>query len=84
MVLPVANARQDTTVQRAHQTKLHVQEVLLNLEMDQMNVKIALKVSIALKELTHLLSVLMDTVQQTVKHQLCVQMELMDQLILQE
>ena len=84
MVLPVANARQDTTVQRAHQTKLLVQEVLLNLETDRMNAKIALRVSIALRELTHQLNVLMDTVQQTVKHRLCVQMELMDQLILQE
>ena len=84
MVSLEVNARQETTVQRAQQTKLLVQEVLLNLETDQMSVKIALKVSIALLTLTHLLSVLMDIVQQTVKHQLCAQMELMDQLILQE
>ena len=82
MVSLEVNARQETTVQRAQQTKLLVQEVLLNLETDQMSVKIALKVSIALLTLTHLLSVLMDIVQQTVKHQLCAQMELMDQLIL--
>ena len=84
MVSLEVNAHQETTVQRAQQTKLLVQEVLLNLETDQMSVKIALKVSIALLTLTHLLSVLMDIVQQTVNHQLCAQMELMDQLILQE
>ena len=84
MVSLEANAHQVTTVQRVHQPRLLVQEVPLNLETDQMNVKIAQKASIALKELTHQLNVLMDTVQQTVKHQLCVQMELMDQLTLQE
>ena len=84
MVSLEVNAHQETTVQRAQQTKLLVQEVLLNLETDQMSVKIALKVFIALLTLTHLLSVLMDIVQQTVNHQLCAQMELMDQLILQE
>ena len=81
MVSLEANAHQVTTVQRVHQPRLLVQEALLNLETDQMNVKIAQKASIALKELTHQLNVLMDTVQQTVKHQLCVQTELMDQLI---
>ena len=84
MVSLEANAHQVTTVQRVHQPRLLVQEALLNLETDQMNVKIAQKASIALKELTHQLNVLMDTVQQTVKHQLCVQMELTDQLTLQE
>ena len=82
MVSLEVNAHQETTVQRAQQTKLLAQEVLLNLETDQMSVKIVLKVSIALLTLTHLLSVLMDIVQQTVKHQLYAQMELMDQLIL--
>ena len=84
MVSLEANAHQVTTVQRVHQPRLLVQEVPLNLETDQMNVKIAQKASIALKELTHQLNVLMDTVQQTVKHQLYVQMELTDQLTLRE
>lgn len=61
-----------------------MQEVLLNLETDQMNAKIVPKVSIVLKELTHQLSVKVDTVQTIVKHQLYVQMELTDQLTSQE
>ena len=49
-----------------------------------MNAKIVPKVSIVLKELTHQLSVKVDTVQTIVKHQLYVQMELTDQLTSQE
>ena len=84
MVLLEANAHLEITVQRVHQLRLLVQEVLLSLETVQMNAKIALKVSIVLKELTHQLSVLMVTVQLTVKHQLYVRMELTDQLTSQE
>ena len=84
MALLEVNAHQDTTVQRVQQTKLLVKEALLNQGTDQTSAKIVLKVSIALQELTLQLNVLMDIVQQTVNHQLCAQMELMDQLILQE
>ena len=59
-------------------------EALLNQETDQTSAKIVLKVSIALQELTLQLNVLMDIVQQTVNHQLCVRMELTDQLTLSE
>ena len=84
MVLLEANVHLEITVQKVHQPRLLVQEVLLSLETVQMNAKIALKVFIALKELTHQLSVLVVTVQTIVKHQLYVRMELTDQLTSQE